>query len=89
MKYAIFVFFVFMMSLYIDTENSEAADKIEAVCKDVGELAYGTKTKCVKGDLIMVNPMLAAYLCDLSKSHIKGDKLIICHYLGYKRKERK
>lgn len=89
MKHTFLLIAIFLVSLVFDTGKSEAADEKNAVCKDVGELAYGTKTKCLKGDLIMVNPMLAAYLCDLSKSHIKADKLIICHYLGYKRKERK
>jgi len=89
MKHSIFLIVILFASIYLDTNFSIAADEKNMVCKDVGELAYGTKTKCLKGDLIMVNHMLAAYICDLSKSHIKGDKLIICHYLGYKRKERK
>jgi hypothetical protein len=89
MKHTFFLVFMTSIACLFDIATTEAADEVNSVCKDVGELAYGTKTKCVKGDLIMINPMLAAYLCDLSKSHIKGDKLIICHYVGYKRKERK
>ena len=89
MKHIFFLVFMTSIASFFGIGKAEAADEVNAVCKDVGELAYGTKTKCVKGDLIMVNPMLAAYLCDLSKSHIKGDKIIICHYVGHKRKERK
>lgn len=66
-----------------------AIEEQNQVCTEVGELVHGDQKKCKKGDLIMLNPMLAAYLCDLSKSHIMGDKIIICHYLGYKRQDRK
>ncbi len=59
------------------------------VCTDVNDLMYTDKPKCEKGDVIMVNPMMAAFLCDMSMPNISGDKLVICHYLGKKRAERK
>jgi len=37
----------------------------------------------------MVNPMMAAFLCDMSLPIITGEKTIVCHYLGKKRPERK
>jgi len=59
------------------------------VCADVGELMYGDQLKCKKGDVIIVNPMSAAFLCDMSLPNISGEKIVVCHYLGRKRAERK
>ena len=59
------------------------------VCVDVGELMYGDQLKCKKGDIIIVNPMSAAFLCDMSLPNIAGEKIVVCHYLGKKRSERK
>jgi len=59
------------------------------VCADVGELMYGDQLKCKKGDIIIVNPMSAAFLCDMSLPNISGEKIVVCHYLGKKRAERK
>ena len=59
------------------------------VCTDVGELMHGDQQKCKKGDIIMVNPMMAAFLCDMSLPSISGDKTVVCHYLGKKRPVRK
>jgi len=59
------------------------------VCTDIGGVMYGEKTDCKTGDIIMVNPMMAAFLCDLSLPAITGDKTVICHFLGKKRPERK
>jgi len=55
------------------------------VCTDIGQLMYGNQQQCKKGDVIMVNPMMAAFLCDLSKPSIAGEKTVVCHYLGKKR----
>jgi len=59
------------------------------VCLDIGELMHGDQHKCNKGDVIMVNPMMAAFLCDMSLPSISGEKTVVCHYLGIKRPERK
>lgn len=59
------------------------------VCTDIGGVMYGEKTDCKKGDIIMVNPMMAAFLCDMSLPTITEDKTVICHFLGKKRPERK
>ena len=55
------------------------------VCTDIGGLMYGDEQKCQKGDIIMVNAMMAAFLCDMSLPIITGDNTVICHYLGKKR----
>lgn len=67
--------------------NPFAALAIEdyPVCTDVGELMHGDQQKCKKGDVIMVNPMMAAFLCDMSLPSIAGEKTVVCHYLGKKR----
>ena len=58
------------------------------VCTDIGELMHGDQQTCKKGDVIMVNPMMAAFLCDLSMPSIAGEKTVVCHYLGKKRPQR-
>ncbi len=68
---------------------SVLADADNPVCADVGELMYGDQQKCKKGDLIIVNPMMAAFLCDMAMPSIAGEKTVVCHYLGKKRPERK
>lgn len=65
------------------------ASEENLVCTDVGGLMYGEKTECKKGDLILVNPLMAAFVCDMSLSTISGEKTVVCHYLGKKRSERK
>ena len=89
MKYAVILtnLYAWIFTFYMG--DVSAAEEQNQVCGYVGELVHGDQEKCKKGDLIMINPMLAAYLCDLTKSHIEGDKIIICHYLGYKRQDRK
>lgn len=89
MKYSIILTSLFALSLSLYVSRVNATEERNQVCTDVGELVHGDQKKCKKGDLITLNSMLAAYLCDLSKSHIEGDKIIICHYLGYKRETRK
>ena len=64
------------------------ADDDNLVCSNIGGLMYGEKTDCKKGDIIMVNPMMAAFVCDMALPTIAGEKLVICHYLGKKRQER-
>ena len=59
------------------------------ICNEVGELMFGDQQKCKKGDVIIVNPMMAAFLCDMSLQSISGEKTVVCHYLGKKRPERK
>ena len=59
------------------------------VCTDIGELMYGDQQKCKKGDVITINPMMAAYFCDMNLPSISGEKVVVCHYLGKKRSERK
>lgn len=59
------------------------------LCTEVGELMHGDQQKCKKGDIIMVNPMMAAMLCDMSLPSISGEKTVVCHYLGKKRSVRK
>lgn len=59
------------------------------VCTEVGELMFGDQQRCKKGDVIMVNPMMAAFLCDMNLPSIAGEKTVVCHYLGIKRPERK
>lgn len=58
------------------------------VCTEIGELMHGDQQKCKQGDIITVNPMMAAFLCDLSKPSIAGEKTVVCHYLGKKRPQR-
>lgn len=65
------------------------ANEDNPVCTDIGGVMYGDQTECKKGDVIMVNPMMAAFLCDMSLPSISGEKTVICHYLGKKRPERK
>ena len=65
------------------------ANEDSPVCTDIDGLMYGDKPTCQKGDVIMVNPMMAAFLCDMSLSIIPGEKTVVCHYLGKKRPERK
>jgi hypothetical protein len=65
------------------------ANEDPPVCTDIGELMYGDQQKCKKGDILMINPMMAAFLCDLSLPSISGEKSVVCHYLGKKRSERK
>jgi len=65
------------------------ANEDNPVCTDIGGVMYGAKTECKKGDIIVVNPMMAAFLCDMTLSSISGEKTIVCHYLGKKRPERK
>lgn len=65
-----------------------SADDNSLVCNDVGELMYGDQQKCQKGDIIIVNPMMAAFLCDMGLPSISGEKTVVCHYLGKKRPER-
>lgn len=65
------------------------ADKDYPVCTDIGGVMFGGKTECKKGDIIiMVNPMMAAFLCDLTMPTINGENTIICHFIGKKRQER-
>lgn len=66
-----------------------SASEDNPVCTKIGGVMYGEKTDCKKGDIIMVNPMMAAFLCDMSLPIITGEKTIVCHYLGKKRPERK
>jgi len=65
------------------------ANEDNPVCTDIGGLMYGDQQKCKKGDIIMVNPMMAAFLCDMNLPSISGEKTVVCHYLGKKRLERK
>ena len=65
------------------------ANEDNPVCTNIGGLMYGDQTECKKGDVIMVNPMMAAFLCDMSLPSISGEKTVVCHYLGKKRPERK
>ena len=65
------------------------ANEDSPVCTDIGGVMYGAQTECKKGDIIVVNPMMAAFLCDLTLSSISGEKSVVCHYLGKKRPERK
>ena len=65
------------------------ANEDKPVCTDIGGLMYGDQTECKKGDVIMVNPMMAAFLCDMNLPSISGEKTVVCHYLGKKRPERK
>lgn len=58
------------------------------VCNDVGELMYGNPQACQKGDVIIVNPMMAAFLCDMKLPNIAGETTVVCHYLGKKRPAR-
>ena len=65
------------------------ASEDNPVCVNIGGAMFDQKTECKKGDIITVNPMMAAFLCDLTLPSISGDKIIVCHYLGKKRHERK
>jgi len=65
------------------------ANEDSPVCTNIGGVMFGKETVCKKGDIIMVNPMMAAFLCDMALPIITGDKIIVCHYLGKKRPERK
>lgn len=65
------------------------ASEDNPVCTNIGGVMFGKHTECKKGDIIMVNTMMAAFLCDLTLPSISGDKIIVCHYLGKKRQERK
>jgi hypothetical protein len=65
------------------------ANEDSPVCTDIDGLMYGDKPTCKKGDVIMVNPMMAAFVCDMSLPIIPGEKTVICRYLGKKRSERK
>ena len=58
------------------------------VCNDIDELMFSDRPTCKKGDIIIVNPMMAAFLCDMTLPNISGDKTVVCHYLGKKRPER-
>ena len=60
MKHIFILVFMTSIACLFDIATTEAADEVNSVCKDVGELAYGTKKKCVKGDLIIINTMLSA-----------------------------
>lgn len=64
------------------------ANENNPVCTNVGDLMHGDQNKCKKGDIIMVNPMMAAFLCDLNMPSIAGEKTVVCHYLGKKRPQR-
>ena len=84
-KYVLMAIFSLLLSSYpFDTW----ASKDNSVCTDIGGVMYGKQTGCQKGDIIMVNPMMAAFLCDMSLPIISGDKTIVCHYLGKKRSDR-
>lgn len=65
-----------------------ASNDDNPVCTEVGELMYGDQHKCKKGDVIMVNPMMSAFLCDMSLPNIAGEKTVVCHYRGSKRPAR-
>lgn len=66
------------------------AAKDSPVCTDIGGIMFGGKTECKKGDIIiMTNPMMAAFLCDMTLPTINGENTIICHFLGKKRQDRK
>lgn len=65
------------------------ANEDNPVCVNIGGVMFGQQTECKKGDIITVNPMMAAFLCDMTLPSISGDKIIVCHYLGEKRPERK
>ena len=65
------------------------ADEDVPVCTDISGLMFSDQQTCKKGDIIMVNSMMAAFLCDMSLPNISGDKTVVCHYLGKKRPERK
>jgi hypothetical protein len=75
--------------IVLNTPVAAWANEDNPVCTDVGELMYGDQQKCKKGDIIMVNPMMAAFLCDMSLPSISGEKTVVCHYLGKKRPARK
>lgn len=64
------------------------AEDNSLLCTDVGELMYGDQKKCQRGDIIMVNSMMAAFLCDMSLPIVYGDNTVVCHYLGKKREVR-
>ena len=60
------------------------------VCSDIGGAMFDGKTDCKKGDIIvMTNNLMAAYLCDFTLPTITGENVVICHFLGKKRPERK
>ncbi len=61
------------------------ANEDSPVCTDIGELMHGDPQACKKGDVIMVNSMMAAFLCDLGAPSIYGENTVVCHYLGKKR----
>lgn len=65
------------------------ASEESQVCTNIGGVMFGEQTDCKKGDIIMVNPMMAAFLCDMTLQIIPGENIIVCHYLGKKRQERK
>lgn len=80
-----FVLIVVCAGLALNGFVETLANEDYPVCTDIGELMHGNPQKCKKGDVIMVNPMMAAFLCDLNMPSIAGEKTVVCHYLGKKR----
>jgi len=85
MRFVKIILFSLLLNGY---QNTTWASEDNAVCTDIGGVMYGAKTECKKGDIIMVNPMMAAFLCDMTLPSITGENIIICHFLGKKRPQR-
>jgi hypothetical protein len=83
------IFFAIVCGLLLLNAPVEVfAEDNSLLCTDVGELMYGDQQKCKKGDIIIVNAMMAAVLCDMSLPIVSGDNNVVCHYLGKKREVR-
>ena len=71
--------------LALNNSIEALADDNSLLCTDVDKLMYSDQQICQKGDIIMVNSMMSAFLCDLSLPVVYGDNTVVCHYLGKKR----